>query len=110
MQKAICAGVALACAGAAAAADVKVVPPAAGGFSVRNPGDSADLLRVDENGRIWFPNLSAAPTQSAAVCFDTVSGAVGACLGGGSSGATGPTGPTGPAGPTGPTGATGAGA
>lgn len=111
IKKFLCASVALAC-GGAQAADVKVVPPVAGGFSVRNAGDSADLLRVDENGRISFPNLGAAATQSAAVCFDTVSGVLGPCgggSGGGATGATGPTGPTGATGPTGPTGATGIG-
>jgi hypothetical protein len=103
---------ALTAAGVVHAADVVVTPPPGGGFVVAN-------------GNVAFGGLSSAGTQNSPVCFNAVSGMLGACLAGswigpagptGATGATGPggvgsigpTGATGDAGPTGATGSTGA--
>jgi|GEM_PF-2316070 len=100
---------------AAHAADVTVVPPSGGGFSVRDPADAADRLRVDGNGAVALPGLPDAPQQEHVLCFDG-NGLLGPCAPGaavgptgatGSAGATGATGVTGPAGAAGPTGPAG---
>ena len=91
---------------AAYAVDVTVVPPAGGGFSVRDPADSSDRLRVDGDGTIALPALPAAPPRDQLLCFDG-NGLLGPCQPGLVVGVTGPTGPTGPTGATGATGATG---
>lgn len=84
----------------AMAADVTVVPPPGGGFSVRDPGDNADRLHVNGDGTVRIPSLNSAAQQGTATCFNGASGQLGPC----SAGALGVTGATGPAGPTGPTG------
>lgn len=93
----------------AGAADVTVVPPAGGGFSVRDAADSADRLRVDAGtGAVTIPGLPGAAPTTSLLCFDSVTGTMGPCAGGVAGvGPTGATGPIGPAGPTGATGATG---
>ena len=95
-------------AGAVLAQDVAVVPPVGAGFSVRNAADSADLLRVDAQGRLLLPGLPASAEQAGPLCFDAVSGVLGGCAAGALEGPQGPAGVAGPVGPTGPTGATGA--
>jgi len=88
------------------AADVTVVPPASGGFAVRDAADSTNRLRVTESGTVLVPALGSATAQGTAACFDATSGQLGPCSASaqGATGPTGPGGPTGPAGPTGPQG------
>jgi len=104
---------------ASPAADVTVVPPAGGGFAVRDAADSANRLRVTESGAVLVPALGSATPQGTAACFDAGSGQLGPCSAGGAgatgatgatgvTGAAGPAGAIGPAGPAGPAGATGA--
>jgi len=88
------------------AADVTVVPPAGGGFAVRDAANSTNRLRVTESGTVLVPALGSATAQGTTACFDATSGQLGPCSASaqGATGPTGPGGPTGPAGPTGPTG------
>lgn len=101
-------GIAAALAGPAFAADLRVTPPAAGGFSVRDPADSADRLRVDGDGSVAIPGLQAADERDSVLCFDDASGALGPCAPGAITGPAGPAGPAGATGATGPAGASGA--
>ena len=88
----------------AGAQNVTVTPPAGGSFVVNN-ASSLPVLTVDANGNVIVAKLGVATAQSSPLCFNSVSGALGPCSGGG---LVGPTGPTGATGATGPAGATGA--
>src|SRR5207245_9863363 len=91
----------------AAARNVTVTPPVGGGFVVKN-ASSVPVLTVDANGNLIVAKLGVATAQSSPLCFNSVTGSLGPCSGGGLVGPTGPAGATGPAGVTGSTGATGA--
>lgn len=84
----------------ALAADITMVPPPGGGFTVRDPGNTVNRLRVDGGGDVSIPSLGTAAQQGTATCFNAGTGQLGPC----SPGAMGVTGPTGPVGPTGPAG------
>ena len=93
----------------ARAQDVTVTPASGGGFVVNNSA-GAPQFTIDASGKFLLPALAAAPTQSSALCFNSVSGQLGPCgaLPGGATGPTGPTGATGATGSAGIAGATGA--
>jgi len=86
----------------AIAADVTITPAAGSGFVVKDAGNTADRLRVNENGAVWIPTLATGAQQATPVCSGA-GGAVGPCAPG-SIGTAGPPGPIGPAGPPGPAG------
>jgi len=90
----------------AVAQNVTVTPPAGGGFVVNNTS-SVPLLTLDANGNLIVAKLGMATAQTSPLCFNAVTGSLGACSGGGLVGPTGITGATGSIGATGATGAQG---
>jgi hypothetical protein len=91
----------------ASSQDVTVTPPAGGGFEVQSAA-ATPALRVNADGSVALPQVSATAGQNAVLCFGSAGGLLGPCAPGTALGATGATGPIGPIGATGPAGATGA--
>jgi hypothetical protein len=92
---------------AAPSADITVIPPAGGGFVVKNQAGTVERLRVMETGDVFLPSLSNAQQAGSVACYDGPTGRMGPCSPSAGAGAQGPAGPAGPTGAAGPVGASG---
>lgn len=87
--------------GVAEAQDIELTPSPGGAVSVRDPAGTVERFRVEGDGRVYVPGLSATPTGTDGVCH-AADGQLIRC-----DSIAGPAGPPGPTGATGATGATG---
>lgn len=62
--------------------DIRFIPSAGEGVSIRNSANSVDRLRVGDDGSIALPAVPGAPTQGTPLCADATSGVLGPCSGG----------------------------
>ncbi len=65
-------------AGAVLAGDITVTPTAGGAFAVKNAGNSADRLRVNEDGSVLIPAAASGAQQETPMCSGP-GGIVGPC-------------------------------
>ncbi|MCB1603484.1 MAG: collagen-like protein [Xanthomonadales bacterium] len=95
--------------------DVTITPDSGDGMVITNQAGTQEVMRVNEDGSVYFRSVPAAPLQTDPICTDGATGVLGVCDANtfigpqGPQGDPGPQGPQGIQGPVGPQGPAGAG-
>ena len=84
--------------------DVTIAPDSGDGLVITNQAGSQEVMRVNEDGSVYFRSVPTAPLQTNPICTDGATGVLGTCDANTFIGPQGPQGPQGDPGPQGPQG------
>ncbi|MCB1594577.1 MAG: collagen-like protein [Xanthomonadales bacterium] len=81
--------------------DVTITPDSGDGMVITNQTGTQEVMRVNEDGSVYFRSVPTAPLQTDPICTDGASGVLGVCDANTFIGPQGPQGDPGPQGPQG---------